>query len=126
MTNKWFKILNDLIGNSHPMPLHKHCMLIQRFYRKHLQPFQKDKREWTLRSIRKHLVQDGGLNSHQRIDHLKRMTYTLASKLSDVGILLRDPHSSQETCDVSNVTLLMRLAQNYVMLDKYQSSIGKM
>jgi hypothetical protein len=114
MSNQWYMGLKKLV-DAEDIPLFSRCHHILEYYERNLRPYSIDKKEWTIRAIRDHLVHHGGLGTQACIDDLKLTQYALIRKIVDSGIVMKKADGTEQI-NTKGVMTVNRMMHTYMML----------
>jgi hypothetical protein len=107
--NQYWKDLMSMFENKTNMTRFNMCKAIQGLYKREFYNYQNPQQEWTLRSIRMHAEEHGGMPPETMLKDLARTFFTTIQNLAENGLKARDTNTGAEWITKSGSEMLCKL-----------------
>jgi hypothetical protein len=114
--NEYLDDIKSIFENKNKMTRYNMCRIVQRKYNEDFKAFQIDPREWTLRGIRKHAEEHGGMDVDARNRDLQTTFFQLIQKIQRNGLRSKDTRTGETWIIPQGVNNLVRLTTCYIRL----------
>jgi hypothetical protein len=118
LANPYFIQLHKIISKGATLPIGSLCRIIQRYYRSKLKDHEEKQRDWTLRSIERHLIHHGGLTDEGRACILRNIQFSSIWHLVQNELLVKGETGT--LCNLPALSAVRAATQQFMSLAKKQ------
>jgi hypothetical protein len=119
--NSNFQTLTAIFKNPTGMQRHQMCRVVQAVYMEKFYPYQIPQRPWTLRGIRNHAENHGGMDHTARIRDMKSTMFICFQHVKQDMLRMKEKRTGNTWLSAAGMKHLINLANCYMRLDKEMS-----